>query len=984
MRLWIALGTRAAQELAFFARTVERLDPSSAFEVFCLDTDRPPEVLCDARGQPDPSRFIALSGFAPRRFAEEQLEADAASIAWLSPEAFDLLPREYTHESPTRTRVLGRLAYERCRASIRARLNNCPQVQVGIALDAGGGLSGAILPLLEDLSGLPGRVIDVVLAIGAASPQTYATLRELERAAALESRLTRAHLVRAEAAGAPYTAVLELIQGTDSFEAPRTAAGEVDRESARGRLFEATRHTRELDAEARAPKLFFLHGVKELAFPMELLERACIARYERELIAEALAGDPRKTGRAGAALPRTLLATAEKAGFAPIEAELSARAKKMREDVLAPMFASAPDAREVKEGKLAEKLTAFHTKLESLARELEESARAPIEASMPAVRAALVITPYLAEQISIPTIADAAKSAVDLARNTARSLEGGRKDAFGAEVAERLFLKLGDKNGRLRQAAEAAASFLGAEKKIAAVFSTLRTEALLLAEQRLAGAIDRAKADFYRHASTSDVRSIDVSPFESYARSTQRLRELHVAALLTQLDYAAMKREPPSFADTKTTRFFVPDARTLSEVERLAEMREIFSGVLPAYDELSAVLAALAVEQQLTLEEESNSGDPARFVAEVKRAIRARAKRVFSPKILPHLSAYLGRMRAEARAERSALLRFEVPFQVRAEVLDPSLDRPDALAIGGAAVADSSPLEVRDLHGWTGLAWDRVTVDRAWCAVPMFAIAEIEAMRPAYMEALRTQALHPDVILWTAARTDSWSLGQSKLPTSRALADAAKGMIAPPILEEQLEVHGPDVVAIRGVVEKAVVLEEPADDLADEPTLSMRAPAILPHPEAIRTFAYARALTRALDDPDLGPRLTARLPLHRARFTERTHAALIEMERIPGEGWHVFAIQLRERDAQTYELTDRVSLGRYDLAANVLAYSAQPELVRAHAAFLERANLDPELSSEMNARLKKRIEEQRAQKPAMKEVERDLYSRLLEALTSRL
>lgn len=984
-RLWIALGTRASRELAFYARTVERLDPTRSIAVLCLDTDRPPEVLCDARGQPDPSRFLALSGFAPRRWAEEQQSAEPQSIAWLSPEAFDLLPREYLHESPTRTRVLGRLAYERCRASIRDRLASCTQVQVGIAIDAGGGLSGAILPLLEDLSSIPGRIIDVVVSIGDQPANTFATLRELERAAALEehAKPTRVHLVRAEANGTPFSAILELIQGTDSVEAPRTPAGEVDRESARGRLFEATRHTRELDAEGRAPKLFFLHGAKELAFPMELLERAAIARYERELIAEALAGDPRKTGRAGAALPRTLLAAAETAGFAPIEAKLREQAAKMSKETLAALFGTTIDAREVKEGKVAEKLTAYHVKLEQLARELEESARAEIDASMPAVRAALVITPHLKEQISIPTIADAARSAVDLARNTARSLEGGNRGAISAEVAERAFAKLNDKNGRLRFFAEAAASFLGAEKKVAAAFTALAGEVAALAELRLAGAIDRAKAEFFRRASTSDVRSVDVSPFESYARATAKLRDLHVASLLTQLDYAAMKREAPTFADAKATRLFVPDARTLSEIERLAEMREIFAGVLPAYDELSSVLAGLAVEEQLTLESESESGDPAHFVTSLKRAIRARAKQVFAPKILPHLSAYLGRMRAEARAERSAAMRFEIPWTVQEDRLDRALDRPDALAIGGAQLAESPPLDVRGLHGWANLAWDRVAVTRAFGAVPLFAIAELEAMRPAYEAALPKEALHPFVILWTAARENSWPLGQSKLPTSRALAEAAKELIVEPA-------PPPEVVA--PVAAEPTPEAEPEPATPEHPAIpaipvlpraqTAKPPPVLPHVDAIRTFAHARALTRALDDPDLADRLLSALPIHLGRFAERTKLGLIEMERLPGEGWHVFAINLRERDAHTFEPAERVSLGRYDLAANLLSYAAHPEVVRAHAALLERAALDVQLIQEMNARLHRRVAEQRAKRREMKAAETELYDRLLEALTT--
>ena len=60
-RFWVALGTRAAKELAFFARTVDRLAPAKAFPILCLDTDRPPDALCDARGRPDPARFVALS-----------------------------------------------------------------------------------------------------------------------------------------------------------------------------------------------------------------------------------------------------------------------------------------------------------------------------------------------------------------------------------------------------------------------------------------------------------------------------------------------------------------------------------------------------------------------------------------------------------------------------------------------------------------------------------------------------------------------------------------------------------------------------------------------------------------------------------------------------------------------------------------------------------------------------------------------------------
>jgi hypothetical protein len=982
-QLWTALGTRASKELGFFSRTVERLSPERAFPILCLDTDRAPDALCDAHGRPDSARFVSLSGFAPRRWAEEELEANPASLAWLSPDAFDLLPREYVHESAAKTRVLGRLAYERCRAAIRAKLAASMRTRVGIALDAGGGMSGALLPLLADLREAAGGkkiVVDVVLAIGRPSAQAFATLREVERAAALDSVLDRAHLIRSLDDEVLYTGLLELIQSTDSLEAPRTASGEADRESARGRLFESTRHARELEASGRAPKVFFVHGLRELCFPMEMLERTLIARYERELVAEALAGEPRKTGRAGQMLPQTLLAAAERAGFRAIELELEGLAKKKLDEVLAPMLASPPDAREVKAGKAEEKLRAFHEGISSVARELEESARAPIDASLGAVRGALAITPHIAESISVPAIAEGARSAVELARNTARSLESGRKEAINAEALERRFEKL---VARTKPLHEAAGSFLGAEKKILAAWEPIAREALELAKLRFQGAIDGAKAAFYRKVSISDVRSIDASPLEAFARAVARLRDCHVAAMSTQLEYTAMRRAPPAPAGERTARLFLPDARGLSEIERLTEMKELFSPMsptegtnarTPSFEELVAVLETLAAEEGLTLEVEAETADPARFVTLLKRAIRARAMRFFSPKIVPRLSLYLGRLRAEARLERAELLRFSVPFTVRADVLDLALDRPEPLAIGGALIADSPPIEVRELHGWSSVAWDRVVVDRASCAVPLFAIAEAEAMRPLYEAAIGAEVLHPDGRLLASARSGTWSLDQSRLPTSKALAEGAKSMIG--TVEEV-----PVVVAAAEPVEPVEPAEPPPAALAP-PVISSTPAPVLPHPDAIATFARARALTRALEDADLAAQLLPHLPVRTQRFSARVRFALIEMERLPGEGWHVFAVGAREHASGEFELLDRVALGRYDLAANLLAYAAVPEIVRAHARFIEvvEGRVDRASFDEMRRRLASRVEEQRDARRNMKTVERELYDRLLTSL----
>src|SRR5262249_9789195 len=149
---WIALGTGASRELAAFARLAERRSGDAAeerFRILCLDTDAPPEAFVDERGVAE-ERFIALSGFAPRRHAGEALQEDPPAMAWLAGDAFDRLPREYLHESPARTRVLGRLAYERARAEIRKRIGGGAS-RVGIALEAGGGMGGAIAPLFEDL-----------------------------------------------------------------------------------------------------------------------------------------------------------------------------------------------------------------------------------------------------------------------------------------------------------------------------------------------------------------------------------------------------------------------------------------------------------------------------------------------------------------------------------------------------------------------------------------------------------------------------------------------------------------------------------------------------------------------------------------------------------------------------------------------------------------------------------------------------------------
>jgi len=207
-----------SREIASFVRLAERggaylvpleratkvafLGPEGTFTrscaVLCLDTNAPPDAFVDERGVAE-DRFVALSGFAPRRFAEETLEKEPASLEWLAKDAFDRLPREFLHEAPARMRVLGRLAYERLRAGVRGKLTGA-WARVGIALDAGGGMSGAIVPLIEDvLAASPRAIIDVVVAIDQTKTateiyraQAHATLRELERIGAVPGELSPA------------------------------------------------------------------------------------------------------------------------------------------------------------------------------------------------------------------------------------------------------------------------------------------------------------------------------------------------------------------------------------------------------------------------------------------------------------------------------------------------------------------------------------------------------------------------------------------------------------------------------------------------------------------------------------------------------------------------------------------------------------------------------------------------------------------------
>jgi hypothetical protein len=1001
-KAWIALGTGASREVAFFHRVLER-QRGQGWPMLCFDTDRAPTALLDERGRADES-FIALSGFAPRRWAEERLEADPSSIAWLGKDGFDALPREFLHEAPSSIRVLGRLAYERCRETIKARLAQALDgaSHVGIAAFSGGGLSGALPALLADVAKVPNRIIDVVIALPSEKAQAlnaaqgYATLKELERMAAipeeagLASPIARVHLIRAEVA--PYTGVLELVQAIDCFEPPRDASGKIDRESAKGRFYESTRHARELDASGRAPKVFFLHSARELVFPMDMLERTLIARYEREIVAEALAQDPRKTHREGQTLPKNILDDARRAGFTDLQRMFDDLASKGFADRIEPILSKSFDAREVRDGRVESAVEEVKSKLDAWVAEISSGAEPSIDSAMNRVRSALSIGVYARRGISIPTIAESARAAVDQARNLARSLESGTKDHLTSEAFERRTAKLIRAEGPIKAIKESASSLFGSDKRIRAAVDALMSELRELARGRLAGAIDALEARFWRRASISEVRALEASPLEEWSRRVARLRDCHVAAILTQLDYAKMKREQSALEERSAERVFVPDARTLTEIERLAEFKDIFAPMLkepsagsatPCFDELIAILDALEKDESLQLDEEASSSDPARFVTALKRAARGRAMRFLASKIEPHLSLYLGRLRPDARAELSRSLAFEPDFGVDGSVLDPALDRPERLAVGGARLSDSPPIEAAGLHGWAGLAWDRVIVDRAMCSLPLFAVSSLKPPADAYRALLAQHPLHVDARLLEEARRGAWSLAATKLETSRALADGAKSlMVEPPrppqaVLEEKIEARAiPARIDAPDTIPNAPVTEPEG---------------ALPHPDAIATFALARALTRALGDHDLlAKRLAASMPVRRDRFRDRDKEGLIEMERVPGEGWHVYAVRVRPLADGEVELGERVALGRYDLASNLLAYSAEPELVRGHRALLEtikeRLEQRGELAlfDEMRERLAVRIDEQReARAREMKEIERRLYQHVIDVLAVR-
>lgn len=1045
-RLWVALGTRATAELTFFARVAGRMARAEPWPILCLDTDRAPRDT--SAGPSGGAETLALSGFTPRRFAEERLETDPASLAWLSPAAFDRLPRDYLHEAPALDRVLGRLAYERARPVIRRRLELSSRaagsaggrLAAGIALDAGGGMSGAVLPLLEDLwaaarsAGLV-LLLDVVVSIDPADLDTipedsvradgrraraYATLRELERVAALPRELSgvtaerpirRVHLLSVAGPEVPFSGLLELVQSLDAEEAPKDELGKIDRESAVGRLFEATAHAAELDAGARAPKLFFLTGVRELVFPIAAVERALAARYEQEVV-DQLAADPRRTGRAGQALPRHLLDLVSKAAFGPVEARLTPRAAELT-DVLVGGLASL-DRAAVRAGELEARLEALRVKLLETAEELSAAADPWIDAALPAARAALSITPHVRSGISLPACAEGARAAVELARGLARSLEGGRKGALTAEQAERRWARLLRKEGLLGEVHAAAERFLSADRRAAEALRVVLAEVRSIVDERLRGVIAAVEARFWRRASISELRSDEPSPLEAHARALARLVDCQLAATLTQLDYDELRKRPPAERSARAPRLFLPNAQHVREVERLAEHRELFAPMLagggapersPAFAELGAILDALEAEDGITLESEARTADPARFVGALKRVLRERAGRLLAAKVEPRLSLYLGRLRPDARAELARDLAFEVPFAVSPGVLDERLDRPAAIAAGGFQVPDSPPLVIPGLHGAAALAWDRVVVARSLAAVPLFAIHEVATLRECYDAALEGAVLHPELRHQEEARTGTWSLAGTRLPASRALAEETRARIGvtggaesldAPSAGEVTSIPAP-VAAVSpspapdDVLPPAAELPELAADTTPSPPAFLSSasplPITTPHPEAIATFARARAVTRAIMEGDaLGESLTRALPVRLERFSERERLALIELERLPGEGWQVYASAIRTTPGGAPALGERVALGRWDLAANLLAYSAQPELVRSHQAILaeladrlERSG-STALLDEACARLALRITQQRDEARGLGALERSMYDALIDAL----